>query len=126
MAGKKQQQVKPASNSEKLLEIQVKKWIKKAPEIRGLRRPGVRMRAAAMLQRLESSGVSEVSTIADMDISEMAAAVADVDELLAVVGGAAYTEWIEQISDTTVQISVLMEFFSSIYGDLGKDLTSPS
>lgn len=101
----------------------IQDWLRKAPEIRGLRRPATRMKMAALLQRIEPAQL----TTSD-DVADMAEVVADIDELLASAAGDPYTEWIEQVPfDNGLQVQVLLEFFNSrVFPDLGKGLTSPS
>lgn len=102
-------------------DAQVRYWLRRAPEIRGLRRPGVRMRIAALLQRVESVDMAS-------DLATAAEAIADIDEMLATLGGDAYTDWIEQVpmGDSALQMHVMIAYFTSRFGDLGKDSTSPS
>ncbi|MFT3971696.1 MAG: hypothetical protein QM695_15830 [Micropruina sp.] len=98
-------------------------WLDRAPEIRGIRRPATRMKMAAMLQRVDPARL-----VADVDMTDMAEVVADIDELLTVAGGDAYTDWIEQVPFADgLQVEVLLEFFNRrIFPDLGKDSSSPS
>ncbi len=102
---------------------QVAYWLDRAPEIRGIRRPATRMKMAAMLQRVDPARL-----IADVDITDMSEVVADIDELLTVAGGDAYTDWIEQVPFADgLQVEVLLEFFNSkVFPDLGKDSNSPN
>lgn len=114
MAKKKPQKKKSAAKS------LVKEWAAKAPEIRGLRRPGTRAKAMVLLQQMEARG----DTSADAEsLAGMAEFVADVDELLGVLGGDAYIEWIESVPmDDALQFAVLVEVFTSkVAPSLGKD-----
>ena len=132
MAGKKKLK---AEAPEPDLDALVAGWVEKAPEIRGLRRPGTRMKAAALLQKMDRRGL--VTQPADagkrqktgsakkpkvVDIDDTAEFVADIDELLATLGGDAYIEWIEQVPlEGGLQVAVLIELFTSrIYPELGK------
>lgn len=98
-------------------------WLDRAPEIRGIRRPATRMKMAAMLQRVDPARL-----VADVDMTDMAEVVADIDELLTVAGGDAYAGWVEQVPFADgLQVEVLLEFFNSrIFPDLGKGLSSPN
>lgn len=140
MATKKKR--KPVAAPKPDLDALVGEWVEKAPAIRGLRRPGTRMKAAALLQKMDRRGLvaqpaddgadevagSESKTRASgkkapvLDIDDTAEFVADIDELLATLGGDAYIEWIEQVPlEGGLQVAVLIELFTSrIYPELGK------
>lgn len=140
MASKKK--AKPVAAPKSDLDALVGEWVEKAPAIRGLRRPGTRMKAAALLQKMDRRGLaarpanqntdqasgSESDTPASgknataLDIEDTAEFVADIDELLATLGGDAYIEWIEKVPlEGGLQVAVLIELFTSrIYPELGK------
>lgn len=106
-----------------ILDKQAKKWAAKAPAIHGLRRPGTRMKAIALMQKMEARGVLNANAKATVkNVGDMADFIADIDELLATLGGEEYVEFIEQVPMADgLQIAVLLEVFSSkIAPDLGK------
>ena len=112
----------PAPTIPSATEKRVAKWVAQAPTMRGLRRPGTRLKAAALLQQMDADGFTTKSQKTDMDLDEMAAFVGDIDELLATLGGDAYVEWIERVPLTDgLQVAVLLELFmTKVFPDLGK------
>ena len=104
----------------------VAEWVAKAPEIRGLRRPGVRLKALALLQGIQAKGWLNEDGASTLDLGEddlpmVAEAVADIDELLASLGGSEYIDFIEQVPmDDGLQMAVLFDLFTGLAGELGK------
>lgn len=108
---------KKSSGAPDANEKRIAKWVAQAPPMRGLRRPGTRMQAAALLQKMDAAGVAPTE-----DLARMAGFVADIDELLATLGGDAYVEWIERVPLADgLQVAVLLEYFTTkVFPDLGK------
>lgn len=116
----------------KVQDAEVAEWVAKAPEIRGLRRPGTRMKAVALMQQMEAKGILKdppKSPEGDDDpqrvmdgLADMAEFIADIDELLGTLGGAEYVDFIEKVPlDNGLQVAVLIEIFSQrIAPSLGK------
>lgn len=105
------------------IDEQVAEWVAKAPAIRGLRRPGTRMKAIALMQKMEAKGVLAADKTATTEnVGDLADFIADIDELLATLGGEEYVEYIERVPMSDgLQVAVLIEVFSSkIAPDLGK------
>lgn len=118
-----------APASSKVDDPRVAEWVARAPEIRGLRRPGTRMKAISLMQRMEAKGVfAGTKEMSDDAFDGVAEFIADIDELLGVLGGTEYTQFIEEVPfEDGVQMAVLLEIFASkIAPNLGKGSTSPA
>ena len=114
---------KPVEAAPSDLDVQVAEWVAKAPDIRGLRRPGTRMKAAALMQKMDARGLlADDAAVDTAAVEGMADFVADIDELLGVLGGDEYIDFIEQVPmDDGLQVAVLIELFSDrIAPTLGK------